>query len=408
MAEILFPCLENIGNNNTGLADPDLTQFCPTPVKISSIDILRVKGSRFQIPGLYPRPREHTYLIRSRSTDGVVGVSSSHDKIRQFFPILQELIIPYFIGKDARKIPTLIDEVYRFRSNYKLSGLALWCCMAWVEISLLDLLGKHAQKSICQLLGGSDRDKVPVYLSSTSRDTTPEEEVDWVGKRLDETGVRAVKLKIGGRMSNNADAIPQRTEKLVARARKVFGDDMTIGVDGNGSFDAEKAIEIGEFLESYNISFFEEPCPFDDFVATQKVTQSLDLTIAGGEQETSFARFQYMIDNSVVNVLQPDLIYNGGLIRTLRVAKAAVKARVPITIHNARLGFDLLYMAQFSGLLPNVYIEHHARPSKPPTWFTPALKIKNGMMNVPQGPGLGVEIDPAFLRRSHKLQTFRI
>lgn len=115
-----------------------------------------------------------------------------------------------------------------------------------------------------------------------------------------------------------------------------------------------------------------------------------------------------MIDNSVVNVLQPDLIYNGGLIRTLRVVKAAVKAGVPITVHNARLGFDLLYMAQFSGVLPNVHIEHHARPSSPPKWFTPALKIKDGMMNVPQGPGLGVEIDPAFLRRARKLQTFRI
>ncbi len=385
-------------------------KLASNPVKIASIKILRIKRGRrgISIPIVYSRADQDLYFIRSQSTDGVVGISVAHEKIKYFYPILQQLVIPYFIGKDIRNITTLIDEVHRFRSNYKLSGLALSCCVAWVEMSLLDLLGRYVQKPIANLFGGTISDRIPIYLSSLRRDTTPEEEVDWIGKRLDETGAHAVKFKIGGRMSQNVDAMPQRTEKLVARARQVLGENMAIGVDGNGSFSAERAIEVGNFLESHGVAFFEEPCPFDDFAATAQVTKHLKLTIAGGEQETSFARFQQIINRRVVNVLQPDLVYNGGFIRTFRVAHAAAQAAMPVTIHNARLGFDPIYMAQFASLLPGVPQEYNARPDKPPTWFSPALTIKDGMLQVPQGPGLGVEIDPAFLRKARTLSTYRI
>ena len=373
----------------------NLDELSSSPIKIDSIEVLRIAD-------------QDLYFVWSRSTDGAVGISVAHERIKYFYPILQQLVIPYFIGKDIRDIASLIDEVYIFRSNYKLSGLALWCCVAWVEISLLDLLGRYTHKSIVQFLGGVIRDKIPIYLSSLRRDTTPEEEVDWVGKRLDETGARAVKFKIGGRMSRNADAMPQRTEKLVALAREVFGEKIAIGVDGNGSFSADKAIEVGKLLENYGVSFFEEPCPFDDFDATEQVTKALTLTIAGGEQETSFSRFQQMIDRCIVNVLQPDLVYNGGFIRTLRVAQAAAQAKMPVTIHNARLGFDPIYMAQFACLLPGNYQEYNARPDKTPTWFSPALTISDGMLQVPKGPGLGVEIDPGFLRKARRLGIHKI
>ena len=399
----LFPC-----QSNGQQGDLKLDGVTNTPVKIASIDILRIKGGRVDLPLIHPRADKDYYLIRSRSVDGAVGFSVAHQRIKHFYPILQQLIIPYFVGKDVRDLVSLIDEVYTFRSNYKLSGLALWCCVAWVEISLLDLLGRLANKSISELLGGAKQKEIPIYLSSLRRDTTPEEEVEWVSKRLDETGACTVKFKIGGRMSCNADAMPQRTENLVAHARKVLGDKILIGVDGNGSFTASKAIKLGKFLESYGVSFFEEPCPFDDFNSTARVTKSLSLAITGGEQETSFSRFKQMISQPVVNVLQPDLVYNGGFIRTLRVAQAAAQAKMPVTIHNARLGFDSLYMAQFASLLPEVFQEYNARPEKPPKWFSPALAIKTGKLQVPEGPGLGVEIDPGFLQKARKLKKYKI
>ncbi|MEM9117872.1 MAG: mandelate racemase/muconate lactonizing enzyme family protein [Cyanobacteria bacterium P01_F01_bin.56] len=381
----------------------DFSTVFSSPIKVASIEILEVKRRPLGLPFVLPRNRKEAFFVRSRSTDGSIGLSVAHSRIKHFYPILKQLVIPFFIGKDIRDLPSLIDEVYVFQSNYKLSGLALWCCIAWVEISLLDLLGKQVDQPIAQLLGGTLPDEIPIYLSSLRRDTTPEQEVDWVGERLAELGAKAIKFKIGGRMSQDKDAMPNRTEQLIARARKELGDDIVIGVDGNGSFSADKAIEIGEMLESYGVSFFEEPCPFDDFEATEQVTQSLNLSVAGGEQETSFARFKQMINRRIVNVLQPDIVYNGGFIRTLRVAQVAAQAEMPVTIHNARLGCDPIYMAHFACFLPGNYQEYNAQPEKALPWVKPELRIKNGKLKVSQLSGLGLQIDPGFLRQARRL-----
>jgi L-alanine-DL-glutamate epimerase-like enolase superfamily enzyme len=384
-----------------------LEQLKSTSVRVASIDILKAEKDSFRLPLRKKRVLQNLYFIRSRSTDGVVGISVAHEMIKYFFPILQQLVIPYFIGQDLKEIDKLIDGVYRFRANYKISGLALWCCVAWVEFSLLDLLGKYHRKSIVELFGGTPQEKVPIYLSSMRRDTTPEQEIDLMESRLAETGASAVKFKIGGsmRLSTNTDVTPGRTEKLVRQARKVLGDEISIGVDANSTFDYEGALKVGKFLEAFDISFFEEPCFFDDFSATQKLTKSLQIPIAGGENETSFIRFKEIINRGVVNLLQPDLVYNGGFIRTLRVAQYAAKNEMPFTIHNSRLGFSPVYMAQFSCFLPGVFQEFNAQTYKAPAWFSPSLDLKDGKLSIPQGPGFGVEIDPVLLRSARKLQT---
>ncbi|WP_416676860.1 mandelate racemase/muconate lactonizing enzyme family protein [Egbenema bharatensis] len=374
-----------------------------SPVRIASIELLHLERTVLGIPVFHRRGEDGLYFIRTRSTDGRVGLAVAHERIKYFYPILKELVIPYFVGKDARDLESLIDGVYTFRSNYKLSGLALWCCVAWVEYSLLDLLGKVANQPIGELLGGMIRSKIPVYLSSLRRDTTPEEEVDWVGQRLAETQCKAVKFKIGGRMSNNADAMPERTERLIQLARKTYGDQMEIYADANGSYDAATAIEVGKFLESEGVSFFEEPCPFDEWEDTQQVADALSMAVAGGEQETSLPRFQWMMKHRTVDLLQPDLTYNGGFLRTMRVVRAAKAAKIPIAMHNARLGVDPIYMLHFASCLPTDYQEYNARPQKPESWFTPDLMVKDGSLSVPTEPGLGIQIDPAALRKTKRV-----
>jgi len=193
------------------------------PVKIASLELLRGRRG---------------FFLRARSTDGAEGVAITNSRADVLYPILQKLVIPYFVGKDARQLEALLDGVYVHRSNYKLSGLALWCCVAWVEFALLDLLGKIAGKSVGDLLGGVVRRKVPVYYASGRRDTTPEQEVAILARRIKETGVHAVKFKVGGRMSNNADSIPGRTEGLIALVRKKLGDEITLHADANSSYDA--------------------------------------------------------------------------------------------------------------------------------------------------------------------------
>ncbi len=181
----------------------DLHKKITSPVKIASIDLLQ-SGKQF--------------FLRTRSTDGAEGLILTKD-MEDFIPILHRRVIPTFLNKDARDIETLVDDVYI--ANYKLSGQAFWCPVAYVEQSLLDLMGKTVHKSAAELMGGVLRKEIPVYLSGSGRDTTAEEEVEVYVRGVEETGAKAVKFKIGGRMSaNHRDTGPAVREKDLLSSRR--------------------------------------------------------------------------------------------------------------------------------------------------------------------------------------------
>jgi L-alanine-DL-glutamate epimerase-like enolase superfamily enzyme len=315
----------------------------------------------------------------------------TNERAEYLYPILNKLVIPYFIGKDARDLETHLFEVYRYQSNYKLQGLALWCPGAWVEFALLDMMGRITGKSLGQLLGGVVRREVPFYVASGRRDSTPQEEVKYLASLVEKTGAKAVKFRVGGRMSKNADAMPGRTETLIPLARKTLGDAIDIHADSNSSYDPPKAIEVGRMLEDIGAVYFEEPCPFDNLEDTKKVADALTIPVAGGEQEYSQYRFRWMIYNRGVDIVQPDLHYYGGLIRSTRVARMAALAGMPTTVHISG-GFGFIYMLHFASLTPDVgrYQEYKMNIEKYGTWFDPPLEINNGALTVPKGPGVGI------------------
>ncbi len=367
-----------------------LDKVSGAPVKIASIELLR-NGSN--------------YFLKSTSTDGATGIVRTK-QVEDFVPILMRQVIPYFLGKDARDLERLIDGVYI--ANYKLAGQAFWCPVAYVEQSLLDLLGKVAGKPVGELLGGVIRREIPVYLSGSVRDTTAEREVEIYVRAVEQTGGRAVKFKIGGRMSRNADAYPGRTERMMELARKKLGDKMVLYTDANGSYNAAKAIEVGRWLESLNVQFFEEPCPFEELSDTRRVADALRMAVAGGEQDASLWRFQWMIENRVVDIVQPDLNYNGGLIRAARVARMARAAKIPIVPHNTQTGASGFHIVQFASAIPNTgpYMEYPWRgDEKPASWFSPHLEVRNGTIKVPAGHGMGVQFDPDYLKKARKVEA---
>ncbi|MCJ7778133.1 MAG: mandelate racemase/muconate lactonizing enzyme family protein [Sedimentisphaerales bacterium] len=347
-----------------------------SPLLIKSIELLQ-KGQEC--------------FVHVRSKEGAEGIAVTNERAEYLYPILNKLVIPYFIGKDACDLESHLFELYRYRSNYKLQGLALWCPLAWVEFALLDMMGRIAGKSIGQLLGSVIRQEVPFYVASGRRDTTPEQEVEYLRKLTEETGAKAVKFRVGGRMSRNADAMPGRTERLIPLARKTLGDGVAIHADANSSYDPTKAIEVGRMLEDINAVYFEEPCPFDHLEDTKQVTDALTIPIAGGEQESSQHRFRWMIYNRGVDIVQPDLHYYGGFIRTTRVARMAALAGMPSTLHISG-GFGFVYMLHFASYIPNLgrYQEYKMGIERYSKLFDPPLKIRNGAITVPNGSGVGI------------------
>ena len=367
-----------------------LHQQIKAPVKIASVEYLRAGRSTF---------------VRATSTDGVAGVVRTKE-IDDFVPILLKRVIPAFIGKDARDLETLVDDVYI--KHYKLAGQPFWSPVAAVEHAVWDMLGRTAKVPVAELLGGIKRTEIPVYLSGSGREETAEKEVDIYVRGLQETGAKAVKFKIGGRMSRNLDAYPGRTKTMVELARKRMGDNIVLYADANGSYDAKTGIEVGRMLQSLGFRFFEEPCPWEEVGETKLVADALQMPLAGGEQDASLWKFQDMIYRKVVDIVQPDLNYCGGIIRACRVARMAREAGMTIVPHNTQTDAAACKIMQFAAATPNIgpYMEFpHREIPKPVSWYTPNFTIQDGVVRVPQTPGLGVDFDPDYMKKAERVQA---
>ncbi len=364
------------------------TELFKQPVKIAALDLLK-NGKNF--------------IVRVRATDGTEGIASAHDSVMATtYPIFTKRVAPFFIGKDARELESLIHEVYLRDSNYKWQGLPFWVCVSSLEVAVLDLLGKVVNKPLGELFGGIVRREIPVYRASGNRGNTPEQEIAYLQKIVGETGAKAIKFRLGARMQYDA-ASTKRDHTMIPLTRKTFGDKMAIYADGNGSYDVPMAIKIGRLMEEYKLAFFEEPVPFDYYDETKQIADTLKIPIALGEQESSMRSFRRIIETNVAQVIQPDLLYFGGLTRSIRVARMAAVAGKDCTPHMSGGGLGYLYVAHFASCVPNCGAHQEYKGEEdtlPVSSDTSSLKSENGMLKVPTGPGLGVTIDPAFVKKA--------
>ena len=366
----------------------------PDPVLIDRLELL-----------LY----EDNFICRVTSTDGAEGLSVANNaQMASLYPIFLNRLQPFFTGKDAREWETLLEEIYVYKSNYKLQNLALWVPLATIEFAVLDMLGKIAKKPIGELIGEIQRPRVAVYQANNFRGKSAAESIGMIRRQVAQSSAIAVKIKVGGRMSQNRDYPPGRTEKLIPMVRKAFGDKMILYADSNGSYDVAEAIRIGKLLEEYKYDFYEEPVPFDWYEETGQVIEAFSIPIAGGEQEPSMHNFRWLIGNNALDVVQPDIFYFGGMIRSMKVARMAEAMGKACTPHISGSGLGYLYMMHFVSALPNAGPFHEFKgfnkyiPLEGPG---SSMSSFNGMVVVPTGPGLGMTIDPGFVEKHQVVEA---
>jgi L-alanine-DL-glutamate epimerase-like enolase superfamily enzyme len=313
--------------------------FLKHPVTVASIELLR-NGKNL--------------LVRVRSTDGVEAVTVPNPaRMRDFYRVFLALV-PVFLKKDARRLETLLWDAYRHDSNYKLQGLALWTNVAAMEMALLELMAQTAQRPVADFFGGARRRDIAVYHASGNRGNRPEAEVDYLKKLVADSGVRAIKFRLGGRMNRNADSLPGRTEALIPMVRKAFGDGMTLYADANSSYDVPEAVRIGRIMQDHGYAFYEEPCPFDWLWETKEVADALSIPVAGGEQEYSLRRWQWAIEHRGLDIVQPDLHYGGGFVHATKVARMAAAAGMSVVPHMSGGGLGYLDVVHFASFTPNI------------------------------------------------------
>jgi L-alanine-DL-glutamate epimerase-like enolase superfamily enzyme len=367
-----------------------------TPVIIETLELLHYKGS---------------FLCRVRSKDGAVGLSVGHNGMHTLYPIFVNTLQPFFIGKDARELDLILEKAYIYNLNFRMSGIALGMPLATIEFAILDMLGHIANRSMGQLIGEIHHPRVAVYQATEYREKPVEESLELIKRDVAEYNAHAVKIKVGGLMFMTKDMYAKgpegRTETMIPLVRETFGDDMTLYADANGFYSVDEAIRVGRLLQEYDYKFFEEPVPFDWYEETKEVADALTLPVAGGEQEYSLHGFRWLIANNGLQIVQPDNYYFGGMIRSMQVARMAQAVGMPCTPHMSGGGLGYLYMIHFVSALPNASAHHEFKGLRTRVQFecpSSPLSVVDGKIEVPTGPGLGIEIDPDFIIK-HEIVT---
>lgn len=374
-------------------------ELFPNPVIIETLELLRDRNNT---------------ICRVRTKDGGEGISLGHPFIsRTSFPMFHATLRKHFIGKDARDLDLLIYNAAE--RSIKVQGIPLCVQIATIEFAILDMLGNIANKPVGNIIGNIINPKVSIYLGhhyTNLRKLEPEESLELMRRDQIETKAKAIKLRAGrgDHLASDIDNAPGRTEKLIKMAREMFGDDMNLMIDGNGAYSVKEAIRIGKILEEYNYYFYEEPVPWDWYEEQKQVEQALNIPMAGGEEEFGMHRFRWLIANNVFQIMQPDLFYFGGMIRTMQVARMAEAAGLQITPHISRGGLGFAYMLQMVSACPAAAEFHEFKMFQTKDANGTIIPIEskaepfesiNGVITVPSGSGMGVNIDPEYIK-THK------
>lgn len=348
---------------------------------------------------------EFVCFVKATAEDGAIGwgqtATYNADLTARVF---QRQITPWALGQDSADIAALVARIER--AEHKFPGSYRNRALAGLDTALWDMAGRRAGKPVAALIGGS-AGPVRAYASSMRRDLTPDEEAERLKRICAEQGFTAAKFRIGAEMGEDRDQWEGRTEAIIPAVTRALPGIERL-VDANSGFSVPRAIAVGRMLEDHGISHYEEPVPWWDLDATAAVSEALDIDVAGGEQEVEVTTFARMIRDRAVDVVQPDILYLGGLAKTLHVARLAAAEGLPVTPHAANLGLVTLATMHLMRAIPNAgkYLEFSIEGADYYPWqrglfTTDPFGVEAGQLSVPDLPGWGTEPHPDWLSRAN-------
>jgi len=367
-----------------------ITEVEALVLQVGEVDTTRADGT------------QDAFIVRVHTDEGLVGVGegdtspyvareivnmpSSHSLAKGLREVL--------IGQDPLRIRPLWDEMFASSYHYGRDGAALHA-MSAIDMALWDLLGKASGLSVAQLLGGQTSSSIEIYASEVMPQTPAE--VTALATRVVAEGFGALKLGWGPLGADVGLDV-----ELTAAARSVLGPERKLMIDGGMAYTVRSAKEFCRRTEPLNIFWFEEPFEADDIFSYQRLTGSVAVRIACGEAHSNTRPFRELIEAGV-SILQPDLGRCGGMTSGRDIAAMVREYSASAVVIPHCFSTDVLLAAtlQFVSTLPGErLIEYPVTQSKRlgsllTTPFTP----ENGLLRVPQGPGLGITLDDDEVRR---------
>jgi L-alanine-DL-glutamate epimerase-like enolase superfamily enzyme len=366
------------------------------------VKIVDVEAIWLQLPEINARAdgTQDTLVVKVHTDEGIVGIGEVDSS-----PAVAKAIIEAplshaiarglrlcVLGEDPRDIARLWDRMYQGSIFYGRGGAAQQA-ISGVDMALWDIAGKAAGLPVYRLLGGGFRTHLRAYASILFGDT-PQETYD-IGRRLAEQGFTAAKFGWGPLGQSEAGDLA-----LVREARRGIGDAAELMIDAGICYDAATALRRAQQFAEYQPFWLEEPLHPDDLEGYTRLAEHSPIRIAAGEQETTLRGFTALLDTGIA-VVQPDVARVGGPTQAVQIGRLAAGRHRLCVNHSYKTGISIAASLHFLAALPNSgWLEYCVEQSALRQTLTrQTFPVVDGMVAVPQEPGLGIDLNEEVVAR---------
>ncbi len=354
--------------------------------------------------------RTNWVFVKVYTDEGVTGVGEATLEYKEKALIgAVEHIREYLIGKDPRTIEKHFHDIYR--DAYWRGGAVLMSALSAVETALWDILGKSLGVPVWQLLGGKVNERVRIYVNGWFAGAKTPEEFAGKAKAAVRRGVTAMKWDPFGKSYleiSNRDL--DTALRCVAAVREAVGPSVDLLIEGHGRFNVPTGIKIAKELEPFKPMWFEEPTPPDSLEALKAVRDKSPLPISAGERLYTLRSYRELFEMRAADYIQPDVSHAGGIMELKKIAAMAEACYIPFAPHNPSGPVANAATLQLAACCPNFSILEIMYSDV--TWrkdvTNERLFYADGYIRIPDGPGLGIEIDEeACLAHPYQPHTLR-
>jgi galactonate dehydratase len=355
------------------------------------VKIREVKTHILESPG-----REYVF-VKILTDEGLHGWGEATLEMKQGTVVAAVKDLQGFIvGEDPTRIDFLWQRMYRHA--FWRGGVAILSALSGIEQALWDITGKAYGQPVYKLLGGAVRDYIPCYTHTGN----PEQ-----AQRFMEEGWSAFKFgPRGAAGSTHVDEseLVRETAGAYDRMRQACGPDVKLMCDVHGRLRPSAAIRLGKALEPYDLYFFEEAVPPDNVQSLRMVRNAgFTFDLATGERAFTKWGFREMIEQQLVDVIQPDICHDGGIKETLKIGAMAETYHILVAPHNPNGPVGTAASVHAAAVMPNFSILEYAnsptRDACQAASDADCFKARNGRIELPTKPGLGIELDEEYLEQ---------
>jgi galactonate dehydratase len=357
-----------------------------------------------QIPEL---PR--TLWIRIHTDEGLIGLGETYIHAEAARAMIQDVYAPEFLlGKDPSQIESHWRSMFDRSSFVGWSGAEIRAISA-IDIALWDILGQYTQQPIYQLLGGASRDRIPIYNTCNHEEMIdfPDEPVA-LAQDLMSDGIRAMKIwpfdafasQSGGQAIHLADL--ERAIKPIRKIREDLGKAIEIAVEFHGNWNLPCAIRIARALEEFQVLWLEDPMNPDHLDAYEHLVDETNIPLMLSERLMTRYQFLPIMQRKLAQIINPDVEWCGGISEAKKIASLAETFHLPVAFHNYGgpiLNFASAHVAANINNLMMLETGRDLISQWTEDIITQPIRISNGYMMLPEGPGLGVSLSPDLLER---------